>query len=126
MILHPVQNHFKTIGNIIKHLPPFSLGQNARVKVTSDHYTHTYLSIAVNISERKTGTERTKKRKKWELVYFFTARGRKWYCITSSRRYLDIARATITGRDPDPGLRSLPGPTRTESQLKVALSVRLT
>ena len=33
-------------------------------------------TIAVNISERKSGTERTKKRKKRELVCFPTARGR--------------------------------------------------
>ena len=32
--------------------------------------------IGVNISERKSGTERTKKRKKRELVCFPTARGR--------------------------------------------------
>ena len=34
------------------------------------------ITIAVNISERKSGTERTKKRKKRELVCFPTARGR--------------------------------------------------
>ena len=33
-------------------------------------------NIGVNISERKSGTERTKKRKKRELVFFSTARGR--------------------------------------------------
>ena len=32
--------------------------------------------IGVNISERKSGTERTKKRKKRELICFPTARGR--------------------------------------------------
>ena len=35
----------------------------------------TFKCIAVNISERKSGTERPKKRKKQELVYFSTARG---------------------------------------------------
>ena len=34
------------------------------------------IDIGVNISERKIGTERTKKRKKRELVCFPTARGR--------------------------------------------------
>ena len=29
-------------------------------------------SIGVNLSERKSGTERTKKRKKLELVFFFS------------------------------------------------------
>ena len=47
-------------------------------------------AIGVDISERKSGTERTKKRKKLELV-FFTTRGRNWYCSTSSRRYTDFA-----------------------------------
>ena len=37
------------------------------------------VKLGVNISERKSGTERTKKRKKREFV-FITARGRNWYC----------------------------------------------
>ena len=41
-----------------------------------------YKSIGVNISERKSGTERTKK---LELVFFSIARGRNWYCSASSR-----------------------------------------
>ena len=40
--------------------------------------------IGVNISERKSGTERTKKQKKLEFVFFPTTRGRNWYCSTSS------------------------------------------
>ena len=35
-----------------------------------------HITIAVNISERKSGIERTKKRKKRELVCFPTATGR--------------------------------------------------
>ena len=31
--------------------------------------------IGVNISERKSGTERTKKREKWELVFFLPLGG---------------------------------------------------
>ena len=62
--------------------------------------------IGVNISERKSGTERTKKRKKRELVFFLTTRGCNWYCSKSSRLYTDFARATLT--------RDIfnPGPTR--------------
>ena len=48
----------------------------------------------VNISERKSGTERTKKRNKRE--YLSTVRGHNWYCSTSFRRYTDFARPTIT------------------------------
>ena len=40
--------------------------------------------IGVNISERKSGTERTKKRKKRELVCFPTARGRNGYSTSTS------------------------------------------
>ena len=68
-------------------------------------------SIGVNISERKCGTDRMQKRKKWEFVIFHTARGNDWYCSTSSRCYTDFARATII-RD-----IFVPGPTR-QSQLK--------
>ena len=50
----------------------------------------------VNMSARKSGTERTKKRKKRELVFFPTARGRNWYGSPSSRRYADFAQSTIT------------------------------
>ena len=46
-----------------------------------------------------------KKRKKRELV-FFHHQGRNWYCGTSSRRYMDFARAMIA-RD-----IFIPGPTR--------------
>ena len=42
--------------------------------------------IGVNISERKSGIERTKKCKKTGVSTFPTARGRNWYCSTSSRR----------------------------------------
>ena len=52
--------------------------------------------IGVNISERESGTERTKKRKKRESVICVTTRGRNCYCSTSSRRYTDFCRATIT------------------------------
>ena len=52
--------------------------------------------MRVNISERKSGTERTKKRKKREVVVFFHRHGRNWYCSESSRSYTDVARATIT------------------------------
>ena len=51
--------------------------------------------IGVNISERKSGTERTKKHKKRELVFVSTARGCNWYRSASSRSYTDFARATI-------------------------------
>ena len=62
--------------------------------------------IGVNISEQKSGTERTKKCKKREFVFCFTTRGRNRYCSTPFRRYTDFARATIT--------RDIfnPGPTR--------------
>ena len=36
---------------------------------------YTYDTIGVNISERKSGTEQTKQRKKLELVFFPTAKG---------------------------------------------------
>ena len=39
-------------------------------------YVQQSLIIGVNISERKSGTKRTKKRKKREFVFFSTARGR--------------------------------------------------
>ena len=52
--------------------------------------------IGVNISKRKSGTERTKKHKKWEFVIFPTNRGHNWYCSTLSRCYTDLALATIT------------------------------
>ena len=40
-------------------------------------YMHTCIhAIGVNLSERKSRTERTKKRKKRELVFFLTTRGR--------------------------------------------------
>ena len=52
--------------------------------------------IGVNISERKSGTERTKKHKKRELVFFPAARGCNWYFNTSSRHYKDFVRVTIT------------------------------
>ena len=48
--------------------------------------------IGVNISERKSGTERTKKRKKQELV-FSHRQGRNWYFSTPSRRYTDFAKS---------------------------------
>ena len=51
--------------------------------------------IGVNISERKSGTERTKKRKNRQLVFFSTTRGRNWYFSTSSRRFMDFATVTI-------------------------------
>ena len=56
-----------------------------QVCVVTHGYYNYYLPIGVNISERKSGTERTKKRKKRELVCFPTARGSNWYCSTSSR-----------------------------------------
>ena len=62
--------------------------------------------IGGNISEWKSRTERTEKCKKPELVFFPTARGRNWYCSTSSRRYTEFAQATI--------IRGIfiPGPSR--------------
>ena len=54
------------------------------------------IHVGVNISERKSGTERTKKHKKRELVCYTTASGRNWYCSTSSRdsrRYTDFAQS---------------------------------
>ena len=55
------------------------------------------VTVGVNISERKSGTERTKRRKKQELV-FSTARGATGAVLhrVDSRRYTDFARATIT------------------------------
>ena len=52
--------------------------------------------IGVNISERKSGTERTKKRKKLELVFPPPTRGHNWYVSISSRHYMDFAKVTIT------------------------------
>ena len=66
----------------------------AELSVSSKHRPTNH-SIGVNISERKSGTKRTKKRKKLEVI-FFHRQGRIWYCSTSSRRYTDFARATIT------------------------------
>ena len=45
--------------------------------------------------QRTKKTERTKKGKKRELVFFPTAVGRNWYCITPPRRHTDYAQATI-------------------------------
>ena len=45
-------------------------------KMLAEGLTKSASSIGVNISERKSGTERTKKRKKREFVCFPTARGR--------------------------------------------------
>ena len=59
----------------------------------------TIKSIGVNISERKRGTERTKKRKKLELVIFSPPEIATSTVVglpTSSRRYTDFARAAIT------------------------------
>ena len=61
------------------------------IKSTTQFFVSTV--IGVNISERKSGTERTKKR---ELVFLFHLEGVQRYCSTSSRRYTDFARATIT------------------------------
>ena len=69
--------------------------------------------IGVNVSERKSGTERTKKRKKREFVFFPTTRGRNWYCSTSSRRYTDYATVTIIWDIFTPG----PYAAQTKSQL---------
>ena len=52
--------------------------------------------IGVNISERKSGTDWTKKRKKRELVCFSTAGGATEYIAYRSVRYMDFTRATIT------------------------------
>ena len=53
--------------------------------------------IGVNISERKSGTERTKKRKKRELVCFPTARGCNGvHRLYRSVRYMEFVRPTIT------------------------------
>ena len=60
--------------------------------------------ISVNISERKSGTERTKKRKKRESLFFPPPR-------RTTGNYTDFARATI-----QPGISlsraRIPGPTR--------------
>ena len=56
--------------------------------------------IGVNISERKSGTERTKKRKKRELVCFPHRQGAQRSASPidqCGRAYMDFARATITG-----------------------------
>ena len=49
-----------------------------------------YLFKGVNISERKSGMQRTKKRKMREIVCFPTTRGHTWYRSTSYRRYTDF------------------------------------
>ena len=69
--------------------------------------------IGVNISERKSGTERTKKRKKRELIYFPNHQGGNWYFSTSSRRYKDFATVTIIWDIFIPG----PYAAQTKSQL---------
>ena len=60
--------------------------------------------IGVDISERKKAGQSGRKSVSW---YFSAARGRNWYCSTSSRRYTDFARATITR---DIFIRALRGP----------------
>ena len=62
--------------------------------------------IGVNINERKSGTEPTKKRKKRELVCFSHRQGAQRSTSPRSVRYMDFARATIT-RD-----IFIPGPTQ--------------
>ena len=51
-----------------------------------------FASIGVNISERKSGIERTKKRKKRELVYFPPPGGATGTVVgdTSSRKFYTI------------------------------------
>ena len=69
--------------------------------------------IAVNISERKSGTERTKKRKKRELVCFPTARGRNGV----NRLYISAIHGFCPSYD-NPGYRyPEPYAIRTKSQL---------
>ena len=51
--------------------------------------------ICVNISERKAGQSGRKSVKAGVSMYS-TARGHKLYCSTSSRRYTDFARATVS------------------------------
>ena len=52
--------------------------------------------IGVNINERKSGTERTKKRKKRELVFFPTARGATGTVVHHLDTTRILPRATIT------------------------------
>ena len=72
------------------------------------------MHLGVNISERKSETERTKKRKKLELVFFLpTTSGRNWYFGTSSGQYTDFATVTIIWDIFIPG----PYAAQTKSQL---------
>ena len=54
-----------------------------------------YICFCVNISERKAG-QSGRKSVKAGVSMFSTARGHKWYCSTSSIRYTDFARATVS------------------------------
>ena len=84
----------RNIGRII--LMPFRRSSNFAHTSTA-MFTRLYQCIGVDISERKSVTERTKKRKKWELA-FFHHQGHNWCYSTSSRvrRYTDFVRAMIT------------------------------
>ena len=57
-------------------------------------------------AHEKAGQSGRKSVKSWSSYFLSATRGRNWYCSTSSRRYTDFARRTIT--------RDIfnPGPTR--------------
>ena len=61
---------------------------------------HVQTMIGVNISERKSGTERTKKRKKRELQFFLLPGDSTGTVVhrLESRRYTGFARSTIIRR----------------------------
>ena len=55
----------------------------------------TWCQVSTSANENA-GQSGRKSVKKTGLSIFFTARGCNWYCSTSSRRYTDFARASIT------------------------------
>ena len=70
----------------------------------------------MSTSAKEKVRQRGRKNVKAGVSIFTTTRGRNWYCNTSSRCYIDLARATLTQ---DVGYRPIyPGPyvARTKSK----------
>ena len=95
MVVRTVTAWSVYIGSIHKH-------SHTRIFVCRSAIKRHFLrirNIGVNISDRKSGTERTKKRKKREFVCLSHRQGAQrstWYIAYRSVRYMGFARATIT------------------------------
>ena len=81
--------------------------------------------IGVNLSKRKKRDRADKKRKKRKLVFSPSAEWRNWYCSASSRRYMDLALATITRDILKQGLHSVRRTFATEMPKRIYADTRI-